>query len=194
MTKKVSAYISAFLVFSTLLTLMVSPLAAQDVELYNAAGNEEGAEVVDISDSEISCTEEAGKIGELITKYSSLKPQHLTAYQTLWVTVSGFVSKAEVLGYDTAVLEGDLDELELLIDAFDTEYDTFLANLTSAQNNACATNEAAYVTSVRNVRESLGDVRGAARDLYNFYAEELRENIISLQKVTVVDEEVSDGQ
>jgi len=60
------------------------------------------------------------KIEEKIQNYQATKPGHTLTYQILYLKVAAFAKKAEVLGHDADKIYKDLDELEKLIENFET--------------------------------------------------------------------------
>jgi len=132
------------------------------------------------------CAYAGQEIEKRIEMYSIFKVDHVTHFQILWLKATRFVSKAKLLGYDVAVLESNLNDLEILIDTYATNMDALISNLNKAKplaDYAC-TNEADYITSQVNVKKTLGNVRKNVEDISDIYTNELRVNILAMEKKT----------
>ncbi len=123
------------------------------------------------------------KISDKITSYSAAKPNHILTYQILYLKSAALAEKADVLGYDTLKLNDDLDKLDALIDTFDKNYAAFIKALTTAADSACG-KEDVYAKNFVLAKNALGKVRESARNISEFYANTMREDILSLEKIS----------
>jgi len=130
-----------------------------------------------------SCEIVQEKIQEKIQEYQSDKPEHTLTYQILYLKIAAFAKKADVLGYEADKLYKNLNELEKLIEVFETNYENFIDSLTKTEKNACGKEEV-YAKDFVKAKKALGEVRKSAIDITSLYQEEIRQNILALEGTT----------
>lgn len=138
--------------------------------------------------AEEPCIEIVNRLEESQLNYSVSSIEHLEKYQILWLKVGSLVSKADLLEYETEDLQENLDELENLIEQFTEGYSDLDDAINTTKNLACQGTELSYSNSLREVRQSLKNLRDIARDTSSLYSEEITNNILSLEKLEIEDE------
>jgi hypothetical protein len=117
-----------------------------------------------------------------IRGFEASKPGHALTYQMLYLGSAAVAQKADVLGYNTEDVYEDLDQLELLIDQFDSSYDNFIESFIITKDSACDSEEA-YVKNLITTKNALGEVRDSIREIADFYEDDLRQDILALEKI-----------
>lgn len=131
----------------------------------------------------ITCEQVLTKIDQKITSYKTKQPVHLATYEMLYLKVNTAVKQAKVLGYDTEEIEADLVELDILTAQFDNRFEDFITALESTKRYACNENaEAQYAQTFLNAMEGLEAVKDVADEIFDLYEDEIRENLLGLQK------------
>ncbi|MFC1722443.1 hypothetical protein ACFL0C_02215 [Patescibacteria group bacterium] len=131
---------------------------------------------------ETSCEETIEIINSKSSEFRAKELGHIETYQILWLKLATIASTADTLDYDTDVLYEDLDDLDDLINEFSDTYEIFHSNLLSTGNYACLTNQGAYAKAFAKTQTSLSDVKDSARAITSFYNDQIREDILSLEK------------
>ncbi len=182
--KKITAYFISIIALFAFFPLIAN---AQDAALYNAAKNLQEQEETPKIDPLAACSETKTTLEEKFEMYSVKKAEHLATYQTLKVSLNGFIGKAKAMGYNTTSLEKDLIEFDKLVNAYDRAFVVFLRNLQNAVVNVCNTNQQLYTSNLALSKTSLETIRESTISIYNYYYESVLEDIKSLVKIEVVE-------
>lgn len=129
-----------------------------------------------------ACEEAQETITNKILTFQAAKPEHTFTYQSLYLKTAAIAQKANILGYGTEDLYADLDELDRLIEDFDRNYTDFIEALTTAGDTACDEEEV-YARNFVLAKEALGEVRQSTRNIADLYQEEIRPDILALEKI-----------
>jgi hypothetical protein len=130
--------------------------------------------------------ERCEKIQENIAKQAErskrLEGAHRQQYERLIARVGSLVTRAQEAGFDTADLEAKAAALQLKVDKFNLDKQTYLNSLRQTQTFTCDKTEDEFRASLRNSREDMKLLHSDVRDIHNFVQNELKPAVRSLRK------------
>ena len=129
----------------------------------------------------LRCDNITNRIELIILKYNNNKDRHIERYQNISETLSELITTLESNGYDVKQLQEDVDQLNVYIKEFSTEYSNFVEQLELSQEYACANSEGDFRRTVENARSYLLQARETALDIRILINDEIRTDLEDLK-------------
>ena len=129
----------------------------------------------------LRCDNITNRIELIILKYNNNKDRHIERYQNISKTLSELITTLESNGYDVKQLQEDVDQLNVYIKEFSTEYSNFVEQLELSQEYACANSEGDFRRTVENARSYLLQARETALDIRILINDEIRTDLEDLK-------------
>lgn len=129
----------------------------------------------------LRCDNITNRIELIILKYNNNKDRHIERYKNISQTLSELITTLESNGYDVKQLQEDVDQLNVYIKEFTTEYSKFIEQLELSQEYACANSEGDFRRTVENARSYLLQARETALDIRILINDEIRTDLEDLK-------------
>jgi len=180
MKTKVSLVVLAFL-FVTLLSCGYAKARIIEVDpprngLFGNLGesiDNLGRRVSDAVHAQI-CASIKTKISTKAIWIAGMKTSHLSRYKAIRDKLNRVIEEAGDNGYDTSQLEYDRDTLNIKINTFERDYNSFKSKIDEAKNGACDNTNDQNRNKMREVRALMRTVREDAKDIRDFYTDEIK--------------------
>jgi hypothetical protein len=118
-----------------------------------------------------------GKTSSMGEKYD----KHLSAYNNLASRLDTLISRLEDKDYDVAQLKTDLAILNNKIDKFEEDYKVLFEKVDTTKGKVCDDPDATIKTKLGDVRKLIQAVRKDAKEIRDYYKNEIREDILAVK-------------
>ena len=130
---------------------------------------------------EIKCQIISRKLTQAIGNYGTRKDLHVASYQRLSTRLTKVADSLTAKGADTAKLKTDLATLNTMIEKLSTDYQAFIANLSTSQTQACTLTLEQIKTKLADARTLLKDFRTQSKAIHNFIKNTIRKDLLALR-------------
>lgn len=127
------------------------------------------------------CERVGSRIGWHLERYEERKDDFVERVNRAIAKLKEISQKLKDRGCDTSKLEADYQNLGTQLQAWTTDYNTFINLLNEAKTLACGESEGAYKDKVRQAREQLKVVREREMGIINFYNETIKPDVEALK-------------
>ena len=129
----------------------------------------------------VRCENITNRIELIVLKYNNNRDRHIERYENISQTLSELITTLESNGYDVKQLQEDVDQLNVYIKEFSTDYSNFIEQLELSQEYACANSEGDFRRTVENARSYLLQARETALDIRILINDEIRADLEDLK-------------
>jgi hypothetical protein len=140
-----------------------------------------GRRVSDVVHNQI-CAGIKTKVGTKEIWISGMKTVHLTQYKSVRDRLAKAIDEAGHNGYDTQKLEYDRATLEIKINTFERDFDIFKNKMEEIKNGVCGNTNDQNRSKMREARILLQTVRNDAKDVRDFYTNEIKVDMLVLKQ------------
>jgi DNA repair exonuclease SbcCD ATPase subunit len=128
------------------------------------------------------CAKFKGKIEEKSSNIKDRQEKHESAYDNLASRLENLISRLNANGYDTTQLGADLSTFKDKINTFKEDYDTLSEKTDAAKGSVCDDSDNTIKGNLGDIRTEVQTLKKDAKDIRNFYKDEIRDDIRSLKK------------
>lgn len=135
------------------------------------------------------CNEKKARVKNRVENFDDKKNRHMELYTRFQDRLALKIGRWKEMGYDTAKLEEDLNELTEMVDEFSEEYSHYINTLRESEGIVCESGDV-FPDALDEIRQELSDVREKAKEIKDFYYNTVRLDILDLkQQEPAVEEE-----
>jgi len=146
--------------------------------------------------TEAKCERIRNRIQNRVEIFENAKKRRVVAYTNMQERIYKFTANANQNGYNTTLIEDDLQELDVLIQKFKTNYKTYITEFQGINNNDCGYSEGEFRGEVLNAKAQLQIVYQDAKEIREFYNTTIKTDLMALrnQNNIKVDYEVDSNE
>ncbi|MFH1896010.1 MAG: hypothetical protein ABH814_00855 [bacterium] len=127
------------------------------------------------------CAQVGERVRNRTENFETNREQHMERYGELKTKLQGVAVKLRARGFDTTQLETDLLELDSLVQMYANEYSNFIGVLQGSQEFACGQSQGEFHNALKDAQNQIIRAREARRAVWEFYKDNIREDIKSLR-------------
>ncbi len=129
-----------------------------------------------------ACEKTQEKIRKRVSQFAENKKGNVEKYQKAKNKVADTAKKLRARGFDTEILEADIEEMDVLIKQYANQYQLFIDTLEESEENTCGGSQGEYANKLRLAQGYLKQARETRRSIWDFYRNTLRKDMFELRK------------
>ncbi len=137
--------------------------------------------VVSTTGAEKRCEALQKMLRTRVVTYKQNRDTHINTYQRIQDRVKSYVVKAKAQGLDTSTLEADLVTLQVKIDTFGSNADTFVRKIEEANDYNCGQSEGTFMQKIKDAKELGKIAKQSTIDVRSYIRETIKTDIKNLR-------------